>query len=237
MKVTIQKVNPSNNIIPPVLYNQFHFRKYKEFKGKSEVALGIIEEPLLWNRPLIEQTDQLLKLEYNNIYSFNLPFALTTQKWKSNYNIMINKNNAPLVIHLGFKNNLSSVELHDLKQISTKALLITLLELNIPENTLTFINNDLLLNGKKISGGECIIKDNVYEEDSFLNLKYEEEKELFNNLSGGSFKLKNGITGIFDEFDLKISSLQFLEIYRKNLEILFNEFLEKIKDTNELINL
>lgn len=237
MKVTIQKVKPSNNIIPPVLYNQFHFRKYKEFKGKSEVALGIIEEPLLWNRPLIEQADQLLKLEDNNIYSFNLPFALTTQKWKSNYNIMINKNNAPLVIHLGFKNNLSSVELQDLKQLSTKALLNTLLEVDIPENALTFINNDILLNGKKISGGERIIKDNVYEEDSFLNLRYEEEKELFNNLSGGSFKLKNGITGIFDEFDLKISSLQFLEIYRKNLEILFNKFLEKIKDTNELINL
>ena len=237
MKVTIQKVKPSNNIIPPVLYNQFHFRKYKEFKGKSEVALGIIEEPLLWNRPLIEQADQLLKLEDNNIYSFNLPFALTTQKWKSNYNIMINKNNAPLVIHLGFKNNLSSVELQDLKQLSTKALLNTLLEVDIPENALTFINNDILLNGKKISGGERIIKDNVYEEDSFLNLRYEEEKELFDNLSGGSFKLKNGITGIFDEFDLKISSLQFLEIYRKNLEILFNKFLEKIKDTNELINL
>ena len=237
MKVTIQKVKPSTNIIPPVLYNQFHFRKYKEFKGKSEVALGIIEEPLLWNRPLIEQADQLLKLEDNNIYSFNLPFALTTQKWKSNYNIMINKNNAPLVIHLGFKNNLSSVELQGLKQLSTKALLNTLLEVDIPENALTFINNDILLNGKKISGGERIIKDNVYEEDSFLNLRYEEEKELFNNLSGGSFKLKNGITGIFDEFDLKISSLQFLEIYRKNLEILFNKFLEKIKDTNELINL
>lgn len=150
---------------------------------------------------------------------------------------MINKNNAPLVIHLGFKNNLSSVELQDLKQLSTKALLNTLLEVDIPENALTFINNDILLNGKKISGGERIIKDNVYEEDSFLNLKYNEEKDLFNNLSGGAFKLKNGVTGIFDEFNLKISKMQFLELYRKNLEIAINEFLEKHKATNELINL
>ena len=237
MKVTIQKVNPSNNIIPQVLYNQFHFRKYKEFKGKSEVALGIIEEPIFWNRPLTEQTDQLIKLEQNNIYSLNLPFALSTHKWKSNYNIMINKNNAPLVIHLCFKNKLSLKELQDLKPISTKALLNTFLEINIPKNALTFINNDILLNGKKISGGERIIKDNIYEEDSFLNLKYKEEKEVFNSLSGGPFKLKNGITGIFDEFSLKISTVQFLEIYRKNLEILFNEFLEKHKTTNELINL
>ena len=45
MKVTIQRVNPSKNIIPPVVYNQFHFRKFNEFKGKSEIGVGIIEEP------------------------------------------------------------------------------------------------------------------------------------------------------------------------------------------------
>lgn len=237
MKVTIQRVNPSKNIIPPVVYNQFHFRKFNEFKGKSEIGVGIIEEPFFWNRPLTENTTELLKLEENNIYSFNLPFALTTQKWKSNYNIMINTYNAPVVMHLKFKNSLSKAELQDLKKVSTIALINALLEAHIPEDSLTFINNDVLLQGKKIYGGERIVKDTIYEEDSFLNLKYNEEKDLFNNLSGGSFKLKNGVTGIFDEFNLKLSKIQFLELYRKNLEIAINDFLEKYKATNELINL
>lgn len=150
---------------------------------------------------------------------------------------MINTYNAPVVMHLKFKNNLSKAELHDLKRVSTIALINTLLEAHIPEDSLTFINNDVLLQGKKIYGGERIVKDTIYEEDSFLNLKYTDEKDLFNNLSGGMFKLKNGVTGIFDEFNLKLSKMQFLELYRKNLEIAINEFLEKHKATNELINL
>ena len=71
---------------------------------------------------------------------------------------MINTYNAPVVMHLKFKNSLSKAELQDLKKVSTIALINALLEAHIPEDSLTFINNDVLLQGKKIYGGERIVK-------------------------------------------------------------------------------
>ena len=61
--------------------------------------------------------------------------------------------------------------------------------------------------------------------------------ELFDKLTYGKAKPKREITGIFDEYSLNYNKTEFLELYRKNLEESLNEALDKIKATNELINL
>ena len=88
MKIKINQINPTNGIIPEILKNQFHYRKYKEFVGKSEIVIADMKEATWWNRPLAENTNQLLKLEPDGLYSFNLPIAWTYDKWKSNYNVI-----------------------------------------------------------------------------------------------------------------------------------------------------
>lgn len=235
MKVKINPINPSNGIVPDILKNQFHYRKYKEFVGNSSIEIADMKEATWWNRPLAENTDQLLKLESDGLYSFNLPIAFNYDKWKSNYNVLLNENNAPLAIHLCFKNSLSNEEYNDLRLIATRGLYKSLLDAGVPKEEIVFLNNDILLRGKKIAGGECIHIDNIFEEDIFLTLNYLEEKETFDRLTIGKVAPKRQITGVFDEFDVKKNKLQFLEIYRKNLEDLINEFLDKYKDSNSLM--
>lgn len=237
MKVKIKPINPSNEIIPDILNHQFHFRKYKEFIGKSAIVIADMKEATWWNRPLIENTDCLLRKEVDNLYSFNLPIAWTGAKWKSNYNVLLNEKNAPVAIHLCFKNTISENLKLDLRSLTSKVIYQTLITAGIPKEKIAFINNDILINGKKIAGGECIIKDNIYEENIFLTLGYIEEKAIFDRLTIGKAKPKREITGAFDEFSYDFKKEAFLELYRKALEKEFNLILEKHKDSNELINL
>lgn len=235
MKVKISQIYPSKGIFPDILKNQFHYRKYKEFIGNSEIVIADMKEATWWNRPLIENTNQLLKLESDGIYSFNLPLAFNYDKWKSNYNVLLNKYNAPLAIHLYFKNELSAEEYSELRLIATKAVVNTLVEVGIPREEIVFINNDILLKGKKFSGGECIHDKNIFEENIFITLHYFEEKEIFDRLTIGKIKPKRDITGVFDEFKINSTKQQFLEKYQKNLETLINNFLEKYKNSNALL--
>lgn len=237
LKVKINPINPTNGIVPDILKNQFHYRKYKEFIGKSSVEIAEMKEATWWNRPLIEDTNKLLKLESDGLYSFNLPIAFKYDKWKSNYNVLLNENNAPLAIHLCFKNELSEAEYSELRMIASRAVAETLIEVGIPKEEIIYINNDVLLNGKKFCGGECIHDKNIFEENIFLTLSYLKEEDTFKRLTIGKVKPKREITGVFDEFNVAKTKDQFLKMYKNKLEKLFNDFLEKYKDTNELINL
>lgn len=237
LKVKINPINPTNGIVPDILKNQFHYRKHKEFIGKSSVEIAEMKEATWWNRPLIEDTNELLKLESDGLYSFNLPIAFKYDKWKSNYNVLLNENNAPLAIHLCFKNELSEVEYSELRMIASRAVAEALIEVGIPKEEIVYINNDVLLNGKKFCGGECIHDKNIFEENIFLTLSYLKEEDTFKRLTIGKVKPKREITGVFDEFNVAKTKDQFLKVYKNKLEKLFNDFLEKHKDTNELINL
>jgi hypothetical protein len=44
MKVTIEDLNLTNNILPEAVFHQYHFRKTKEFTGKSFVGIGNVQE-------------------------------------------------------------------------------------------------------------------------------------------------------------------------------------------------
>lgn len=237
MKIKINQINPTNGLIPDILKNQFHYRKYKEFIGKSEIVIADMKEATWWNRPLTENTDQLLKIESDGLYSFNLPIAWTYDKWKSNYNVILNENNTPVAIHLCFKTNLSDELKSDLRKLTGKSIYKALIVAGIPEDEIVFLNNDILIKGKKIAGGECIIKDNIYEENVFLTLNYLIEKPVFDRLTIGKVRPKREITGAFDEFETKLKKEDFLKLYKKVLEEEFNLILEKHKATNELINL
>lgn len=237
MKVKINQINPTNGLIPDILKNQFHYRKYKEFIGKSEIVIADMKEATWWNRPLAENTNQLLKIESDGLYSFNLPIAWTYDKWKSNYNVILNENNTPVAIHLCFKTKLSDELKSDLRKLTGRSIYKALIAAGIPEDEIVFLNNDILVKGKKIAGGECISKDNIYEENIFLTLNYSIEKPIFDRLTIGKAKPKRAITGVFDEFETKLKKEDFLKLYKKVLEEEFNLILEKHKATNELINL
>ena len=237
MKVTIEQLNLSKNIIPEAVFHQYHFRTTGEFIGKSFIGIGNVQEAFWWNRPLLKNKVAILNQQEIIGNSLNLPLLDSFPEWKTNYNILINKQNAPTILHLAFKNNLSEAELKDLTKVTTKAIYNTLRALGISEKDYGVINNDLLLKEKKICGCERTWTKNIYEEDLCLTLKYKEEKDLFDKLTYGKAKPKRDITGIFDEINYPYNKNEFLELYRKNLEIAINEFLEKHKATNELINL
>ena len=237
MKVTIEELNLTNNIIPEAVFHQYHFRKTKEFIGKSFVGIGNVQEAFWWNRPELKNATKCLDQNTTAGNSLNLPLLSGFPSWKSNYNILINKHNAPTILHLSFKKDLSENEISYLSKVTTKAIFNTLKALNIPDKDFGAYNNDLLLKGKKICGCERTWYKNIYEEDLCLTLKYIEEKELFDKLTYGKAKPKREITGIFDEYSLNYNKAEFLELYRKNLEESLNEALDKIKATNELINL
>ena len=237
MKVTIEQLNLSKKIIPEAVFHQYHFRTTKEFIGKSFIGIGNVQEAFWWNRPLIKEKVTFLTQQEDSSNSLNLPLLDKFPEWKTNYNILINKHNAPTILHLAFKNDLSEAELKDLCKVTSKAIFKTLTDLKIPEKDFGVLNNDLLLKEKKICGCERTWVKNIYEEDLCLTLKYNEEKDLFDKLTYGKTKPKREITGIFDEIDYSYNKNEFLELYRKNLEVAINEFLEKHKATNELINL
>ena len=237
MKVTIEQLNLSKKIIPEAVFHQYHFRTTKEFIGKSFIGIGNVQEAFWWNRPLIKEKVTFLTQQEDSSNSLNLPLLDKFPEWKTNYNILINKHNAPTILHLSFKKDLAEEEISCLSKITTNAIFNTLKALNITDRDFGAYNNDLLLKGKKICGCERTWYKNIYEEDLCLTLKYIEEKELFDKLTYGKAKPKREITGIFDEYSIDYNKAEFLELYRKNLEESLNEALEKIKDTNELINL
>lgn len=235
MKIKIWNLDPSKNLLPQDIYNQYYFRKTNKFIGNSFIGIGNVKTAFWWNRPLKEENLDYLTFSEETGYSLNMPLFDYLPKWKSNYNILINKHNAPTIIHLAFKNKLSEEEKIDLSKVTTKAIFATLKALNISEWDFGVDNNDLLLKNKKICGSERITYENIFEEDLCLTLKYKEEKYLFDKLTYGKIKTKKEISGIFDEINIPYDKEAFLELYRKNLEKSINEFLDKYKNTNELL--
>ena len=234
MQVEIKTIEPSKNIWPEAIFNQYYFRKHKKFIGKSFIGIGDVKEAFWWNRPLPEEDRDCIQIEKDGLASLNLPLLNNFPNWKSKYNVLINTYNAPTIVHLQFKNNLSHEEISKLREVTLSAIIKTLKEIGFNNKDITIINNDILLKGKKICGCERIFYKNIFEEDLCLTLKYKEEENIFNRLSFGKVPPKTKITGIFDEINYSYDKAQFLTLYKKNLEVAINEVLDSFANTNSL---
>lgn len=224
--IYVEDMHPSINKFPDIIENQFQFRKYNKFTGENVIAIADMGEAIWWNRPQIEDTSAAWGWQ-DNIPCCNLPIFLGKNKvWKSNYNVLLNKNNIPTIIQLKFNHELSDKEIELLSKMSFSVISAALLRLGVPEKDLCAINNDLLLRGKKFVGIEQVPSGkNIYTECLFITLKYLEEKELFDQLTGGKVGAQavKKITGLIDEYE-SFTKEEFLKIYCEEFKKYLDQF-------------
>lgn len=224
-KICIETMQPTQGKCPEIIENQFQFRKNNKFVGENLVVIGDMKEAVWWNRPQIEDTEAAWG-EHKGMPCCNLPISFGKSKtWKSNYNILLNKNNIPTIVQLQFNHILSIDELNRLKHMSFAIILNTLKKLKVKEEDLCVLNNDLMLKGKKFIGSEQVYRENVYTECIYITLKYLEEKNLFDQLTSGkvSATAHKQITGLIDEYPT-ITKEDFLKIYCEEFKKYLDQF-------------
>ena len=226
MEIRIEKLNPTENSYNSIIEYQFKFRKTGIFIGENLAAIGNVTAPLWWNRPLKEEADQIIKLEADNLYSINLPMLSEKNKWKKNYNILVNEWSIPMLMQLKFKNTISESGKNKLRSLLFNTMYKTLVELGVPDSSIANLNNDLLINGRKVAGTECYLTDNIYCSSVIFTLKFKQEQEIFSRLTYGKMKPKRQITGILDEFDIKYTKQECLNIFKSNLEYFINQVIQ-----------
>jgi hypothetical protein len=223
--IYMEDMHPSANKYPDIIENQFQLRKNDTFTGENVVAIANMGEAIWWNRPLKENTDAAWGWQ-GDIPCCNLPITLgKNMQWKSYYNLLLNKHNLPTIVQIKFNHTLSQDELEKLGLMSHTVITQTLLRLGVPEQDMCVINNDFLLKGKKFSGGETVIKADIYTECFLITLRYQEEKEIFDQLSSGKVPATahRGITGIIDEYP-HITKEDFVKIYCEEFKKYLDQF-------------
>lgn len=224
--IYVEDMHPTENKYPDIIENQFQFRKFNHFTGDNVVAIADMGEAIWWNRPQAEDTEAAWGVESDGRPCCNLPIFLGKNKiWKSNYNVLLNKNNVPTIVQLQFQHELTQKELLELSQMSFTVIRQTLLRLGVQESDLCAINNDLLLRGKKFVGSEQVIRSNIYTECLFITLKYKEEKDIFKHLTSGkvSATANREITGLIDEYE-NFTKEDFLKIYCEEFKKYLDQF-------------
>jgi lipoate-protein ligase A len=106
--------------------------------------------------------------------------------------------------------------------MSFRVIYQTLIKLGVPDVAFCCLNNDLLLNGKKFVGSEKVYRGSAYTECLFINLKYLEEKELFDQIYVGKKANVRPITGILDEYP-NITKEDFVKTYLAEFKTYLSE--------------
>ena len=215
--IYVEETHPSIGKYPEIVEQLFRFRKENKFSGNNVVAIADMGEAMWWNRPQPEDTNSAWGIEKDGLPCCNVPTLFTkAHKWKSKYNILVNKHNVPTIIQIKFKQLPTTETINKLYSMTFKVIYQTLLKLGVAEQDLCQINNDILLRGKKIVGTERSFDASqyIYTEALFITLKYTEEQDIFSRLSSGKVAAtaKRGITGILDEYPT-ITKDRFLKIY------------------------
>lgn len=228
MEIKLEILNPTINNYNTIFEQQFEFRKNNKFTGGNWAAIGIVESPFWWNRPLQKNSNKakLVKLETNGLYSVNLPLILENIPWKSEYNLLVTKESIPFLIQLKFKKTISNSGRQQLHELLQNTIIKTLLDIEIPKSSIVSLNNDILLNGKKIAGFEYCLKENIYCCDGILTLRFKQDSKLFDKLSYGKAKPKTAISGVFDEFKINYTKQECLNIFKSNLEYFINQAIQ-----------
>lgn len=198
IKIRIEDLSPRENK-NSILDDQFNWRKTGTFTGESIVSIVNPVEPVWWNRPL--DSDVLIKVEDDGLYSYNVPFAyrdVDRQSYKSGYNLLLGKFSLCIAIQISFDEGWSETQKEKLSRMSYSLLGESLLELGVEENHLSVVRNDFLYDKKKFAGLERKITDDLFYEAYVITLEYLPEKEIFDRLTG-KYAHTRLITGIQEE--------------------------------------
>jgi len=213
-------MQPSKNKNPEILKKQFAWRNGEKYIGDNEIVFADIKEPVWWNRPL--NSDVFVKQEDDGLWSYNLPLAWRHESvaWKANYNVLLNKNNLPVAGMLKINPDWTVQELEKVNRLLIDSTYNALIKLGVNKDKLQQPDNDLLYNGKKFFGLELINKNGWLSIDCFITLKYKEEQELFDRLTGHFVKYK-AITGILEETEL-FTKEQFIKALTEEMNSILN---------------
>lgn len=222
IKVSIQQLAPSQSkhtIIP----NQFIWRTEKKFIGENEIVIGDNQEAIWWNRPLT--SDVMCKLEDDGLYSYNLPFWQGDRLlFKTEYNVLLNKNSVPIAIHIRIDETWTEEQKQLLKNMLSKCLYDTLLDLNVEDSNLTYTGNDVYFKGRKFACSEQILEDSVFTQNTIITILAIPEKDIFARLTGKYAHAKT-ITGIAEEVPSITKEAFINKLYEKlcaYVEVHFN---------------
>lgn len=197
LQLSIEQMAPSQGITPKVIKEQFDWRQDKtKISPINYLTIIDIQEPVWWNRPAV--SSELLKLETDGLYSYNLPFLGNRADFKTKYNLLLNKNSIPIANHIKINSAWSKDQVTALTKMTSNAVYSALIELGVDAKNLSFHANDILYNHKKFMGYEQLISNGVFSEDIVITLEYTPEAEIFQRLTG-QYALTRGITGIIEE--------------------------------------
>lgn len=211
--ITVEKgiLNPGANI-NSFIPEQFTFRNTGEFVGTNRIAILHMEESVWWNRPL--HSNEMLKLEDDGLYSYNLPFLGDRDTYKTGYNLLLPLNGIAIISHIKFDQNDSEEFRQKIYDLSYKVLYDSLIELGMTQDHLSQKNNDTLYDGKKFAGGEKKIIGDVFTEDMIITMDYSILEDVFKRITGKYAKVRN-ITGASDEMPSISSTLLINKLYDK----------------------
>lgn len=217
IKIKIEDINPSNNITPQILYDQFNWRKNHTYAGDSTITIINPLEPIWWNRPL--SPDIMLKKESDGLYSYNLPYIHNYNLYKTNYNILVGRGTVALVLLVKIDNSWTQEQKLYLTRLAKTAVYNTILKFGADKNKLSKPSNDLLYDGKKFMGYECAEYNSWFGAAAVITLNYSNEKEIFQRLTG-RYALLRPICGIQEELDNSFTKEQFIEALNEEFKIL-----------------
>ena len=96
IEIKVMTLNPSNNINPQIIFDQFYWRRSHKYFGIDTIQIGDVKEPIWWNRPIV--TNKAVKKEADGLYSYNLPYIYTDRLFKSKYNLLVGEGSVPLML-------------------------------------------------------------------------------------------------------------------------------------------
>ena len=222
VKFSTAIMQPSAGLNPEILQQQFDWRNGKAYTGNNVLVFADIKENVCWNRPL--NSDVFVKQEEDGLFSYNLSLAWRneTLAWKASYNVLLNKDNLPIAGMIKVNPDWTHSQIKALNRLMIDGVYNTLIRLGVDKNKLQQPNNDLLYEGKKFCGLEFINNGDWISIDCFLTLKYKEDKEVFDRLTGQFVKHKS-IAGILEETEL-FTKEEFITVLTEELQ----ELLAKI---------
>lgn len=211
-KIKFEKydLEPSKNITPDIIYQHFNWRNDKLVTCNNIVAFGNVKEPIWWNRPY--QSDIVIKQEPDGLYSYNLPYIYRQNNIKTKYNLLVNKNSVPLLILIKLDKTWTAKQYNILNNhLAINAVYKALIKLGVNKEKLKIVNNDIIYdNKKKFMGTESSMLGGWFGLAAIVTLRYTEEKDIFNRLSG-KYAAQRGICGIQEETNDIFTKEEFIE--------------------------
>lgn len=221
LEIKTMILNPSNNINPQIIYDQFYWRKTHNYFGLNTVQIGDVKEPIWWNRPI--KSDSLVKKEADGLYSYNLPYIYTDRFFKSEYNLLVGEGTVPLMMMIKVDPNWTTTQRTNMAHLAKTAVYNVVLKFGADKTKLSNPRNDLLYDDKKFMGYEWTEHGGWFGAAAVITLNYSNEKDIFQRLTG-KYALKRTICGIQEELNNSFTKEQFIEALIEEFKILLKDY-------------